>query len=130
MKKREFVLYDLTQYKKIIEEVIRDLNASEYYFDIKLILTEALTNAYKHGNKNNNKKSIYLRYFYNNNELKFEIEDSGCNHKNITIPNEISDENLLNGSGRGLFLINCIADKIKFNNKTLIIEKYLTDIRN
>ncbi|PAB59532.1 ATP-binding protein [Anaeromicrobium sediminis] len=125
MKKREFVLYDLTQYKKIIEEVIRDLNASEYYFDIKLILTEALTNAYKHGNKSNNKKSIYLRYFYNNNELKFEIEDSGSNQKNITIPNEISDENLLDGSGRGLFLIKSMADNVEYKGNMLIIQKYL-----
>ncbi|MCT4595547.1 MAG: ATP-binding protein [Anaeromicrobium sp.] len=125
MKKREFVLYDLTEHNRIIEEIIKELNAFEYYFDIKLILTEALTNAYKHGNKNDNKKPIYLRYFYNNKNLTFEIEDSGSNHKNITIPDEISDKNLLNTFGRGLFLIKSMADNVESKGNMLVIQKYL-----
>lgn len=50
MKSNEFILYGLSKHKQIIDKITAELNASKYNFDIKLILTEALTNAFKHGN--------------------------------------------------------------------------------
>ncbi|WP_242967918.1 ATP-binding protein [Tepidibacter mesophilus] len=125
MKKNEFVLYGLDNYKQVIDNVINELNISHDCFDIKLILTESLTNAFKHGNNSDNYKPIYLRYIYNNMNIEFEIEDCGNGFKSLSIPNKLSDENLLNDSGRGLFLIECIADNIEFKENKLIIQKYL-----
>lgn len=129
MKSNEYILYGLTNRKEIIDKIIAELNADDDYFDIRLILTEALTNAFKHGNKSNMDKPIYLRYVYSSKNVKFEIEDSGTEYKNITIPDEVSDENLLNDCGRGLFLIKCMADKIEFKNNTLMIQKNLTAMK-
>lgn len=125
MKKNEFILYGLTKYKEIIDKIIDDLKAFHDYFDIKLILTEALTNAYIHGNNGKVDKPIHLRYTYDDIKVRFEIEDSGPGFENVIIPGEAIDETLLNESGRGLFLIKCIADKLELRNNTLIIEKYL-----
>ncbi|SHH02533.1 ATP-binding protein [Tepidibacter thalassicus] len=125
MKRKEFVLYGLDKHKEIINKIIEDLNAFDYSFDIKLMLTEALTNAFKHGNSSSEDKPIYLRYNYNGMSIEFEIEDCGRGFEKVVIPDEISSENLLNDCGRGLFIINCIADKIEFKNSTLIIQKYL-----
>ncbi len=130
MKSQEYILYGLDNNREIIDKIITDLDISNYYFDIKLILTEALTNAFKHGNNSNINKPIHLRYNFNGKSIEFQIEDSGTGFGNVMISDKISDKNILSDNGRGLFLINCIADKIKFNNKTLIIEKHLTNIRN
>ena len=125
-KSKEFVLYGLSKYKEVIDEIIGDLNLFNQCFDIKLILTEALTNAFKHGNKGNVDKPIYLRYTYTGLDIKFEIEDSGNGFENVLISNEASEENLLNDGGRGLFLIQSIADKIELKKNILLIQKSLT----
>ncbi|MEJ8553174.1 ATP-binding protein [Tepidibacter sp. Z1-5] len=125
MKKNEFILYGLDNYKQVIDSVVTELNILNDCFDIKLLLTEALTNAFKHGNNSDNDKPIYLRYICNDKNIEFEIEDCGNGFKNLSIPNKLADENLLSDSGRGLFLINCIADKIEFKDNKLVIQKYL-----
>lgn len=129
MKKKEFILYGLDNYKDIINKITLDLHELDNcidYFDIRLMLTEALTNAFKHGNNNNKDKPIFLRYFYDNSEIVFEIEDSGEGFINVTIPDEILYENILNNQGRGLYLIKCIADEIELKSNRLIIKKHLT----
>jgi serine/threonine-protein kinase RsbW len=125
MKSNEFILYGLSEYKQIIDKIISELNVSEYNFDIKLILTEALTNAFKHGNNKNVDKPIYLRYLYNNSSVKFEIEDCGTGFKNVIINEKLEDENILEDQGRGLFLIKNLSDHIELKRNTLIIQKSL-----
>ena len=126
MKVNEFILYGLGGYQEVINKIIADINNCEYEFDIRLILTEALTNSFKHGNRNDSNKPIYLRYSCNGSSVKFEIKNSGVEYENVIIPEPISDENILSNSGRGLFLIKCIADHMEVKNNTLIIQKYLT----
>ncbi|CAH2213058.1 ATP-binding protein [Tepidibacter aestuarii] len=128
IKQNEFILYGLDNYKQVIDNVINDLDILNDCFDIKLLLTEALTNAFKHGNNSDNDKPIYLRYICNDINIQFEIEDCGNDFKSLSIPNELSYENLLSDCGRGLFLINCIADKIEFKGNRLVIQKYLSVI--
>lgn len=125
MKSNEFILYGLSEYKQVIDKVILELNASQYDFDIKLILTEALTNAFKHGNNMNKDKPIYLRYSYNNSSVKFEIQDCGTGLKNVIINDHLDNEDILEDKGRGLFLIKNLSDNIELKPNMLIIEKTL-----
>ncbi|MCY6370822.1 ATP-binding protein [Clostridium ganghwense] len=127
IKRNEFILLGLEKYKEIIDNIVTDLNAFNHYFDIRLILTEALTNVFKYGNKNRIDKPIYLRYIYNGTKVKFELESSENILKNVTIPDKLSDDDLLKENGRGLFLMKCFADKINLKDNILIIEKSLTE---
>lgn len=131
----------LPSYERLIEKVINDVAKAiktiytemalkkkafqELTFDINLILTEALTNAFYHGNNGDISKPISLSYKCDGKTLNFKIIDSGDEDKKISIPDEIKDEDLLNEGGRGLFLIKALADKVEFNNNTLIIDKYI-----
>ena len=127
IKKQEFTLYGLDNHKKLIDKIISDLkNLGKDIdnFDIKLILTEALTNAFKHGNKGNMDKPIFLRYSYDNSLIMFEIEHSAKESIDVTIPDQIVYENILTERGRGLFLIKCIADEVEVKSNILIIKKY------
>lgn len=124
-KENTIILYGLENYMKVIDKVIMDLDAHNYCFDVKLILTEALTNAFKHGNKSDKSKPIYLKYYCNGEKVRFEIKDQGTGLKNNDFHEQTYSNNLLEEHGRGLFLIKCVADKVELNKNTLIIEKNL-----
>lgn len=128
MERKEIVLYGIDNYLQIIDQVISDLCITRDYFDIKLILTEALTNAYKHGNSSDKTKPIKLAYYSSGKTAGFEIQDSGINNKPICIPDKIEDDAILNESGKGLFLIKALSDKFEIRNNALIIEKNIADI--
>jgi serine/threonine-protein kinase RsbW len=116
----EIILYGLKHYKETIEFVIKKLRCEKNVFEIKLILTEALSNAYKHGNNSDDSKPIYLRYWNNNEVIKFEVQDSGDINSSITFSDKVlEDENIMNESGRGLFLIKCFVDNVEFENNVL-----------
>lgn len=121
--KSKQTMYGLEGYNNVIEKVIKDLNACSYYFDIKLILTEALSNAFEHGNKSDKSKPIELFYDFDGKHLNFRITHSVTKVKNLAIPESISDDNLLDEHGRGLFLIKNIADKVELKDNSLIIVK-------
>jgi len=125
MRRDEYILYGLKKHNEVIDEIVSSIETIDDNFDIRLILTEALSNAFKHGNKNSVDKPIYLRAIHDDRGIKFEIEDSGDGFGDIVIPEQISDDNLLNNYGRGLFLIKAIADEVEFRNNTLIIYKTL-----
>jgi serine/threonine-protein kinase RsbW len=126
IKNGEFVLYGLQDYKIIIDRIIDELKADEIEFDLKLILTEGLTNAFKHGNKESTLLPIYLRYTFDGYKIIFEIEDSGQESDYIILPKDTIDDDVLEDNGRGLFLINCYADAVHMEGNKLIINKYLS----
>ncbi|MCT4597273.1 MAG: ATP-binding protein [Vallitalea sp.] len=134
MGKKELILYGLDNYKIVINKIINELKQIDSLiddFDIRLILTEALTNAFNHGNKKSKDKPIFLRYLLNKNQIIIEVEASGDRSNdeldNITIEDTISEDTILDTQGRGLFLINCIADEMEFKNKCLVIKKNLSN---
>ncbi|WP_053242981.1 ATP-binding protein [Clostridium sp. DMHC 10] len=116
-------LYGIDGYNKIIETIIQKLNAYDYYFDIKLILTEALLNAFEHGNKSDKTKPINLFYNFDGKYLNFKITHYTKNTQNINIPESINNEDLLKEHGRGLFLIRSLSDKVEFKDNSLFIKK-------
>ncbi|SHK68303.1 serine/threonine-protein kinase RsbW [Clostridium cavendishii DSM 21758] len=124
-RKGEFILYGLSKYKETIDEIICDLGVCNDGFDIRLMLTEALTNSFKHGNKGDKNKPIYLRYFYYGTYINFEIEDCGNGFHETQIYDTALEEDILSNSGRGLFIISSIADKMEVKNNVLILQKQL-----
>ncbi|WP_074210011.1 ATP-binding protein [Peptoclostridium litorale] len=108
---------------EVIDNIISEIGAFEDYFDIKLMLTEAMVNTFNHGNRGDKDRPIHIEYLCDGESVEFTVKDSNFEVEEISIPDCHSDENLLNESGRGLFLINCIADEISISNKCLIMKK-------
>lgn len=127
---KELILYGLKDHQCIIDQVIQDLNIEMYAFEIRLILVEAVMNAYSHGNRSDCNKPIYIRYLLIDNNLYLEIEDcgEGVGKENMIIPEEIDNDNLLSESGRGLFLIGCFADSVEMIRNTIHINKILQPV--
>ena len=94
---------------------LKDLEISEdELFDIRLCLEEALINAIKHGNRTQKDKKIFFKIKISPGKIEIEVKDQGkgFNHRNI--PSPTIKKNLEKTSGRGIFLIKKLMDKVEF----------------
>ncbi|MDZ7658422.1 ATP-binding protein [Fodinibius sp.] len=84
---------------------------------IMLALSEAVNNAIMHGNNENPEKQVVvLSTFDEENEiLTISVEDEGEGFDPEEIPDPLKEENLLNESGRGVYLIKQYADELQFS---------------
>lgn len=84
------------------------------YARIMLTLSEAVTNAIVHGNKENPEKQVIIRSKLTNGTLSISVKDEGAGFDPSNIPNPLKEENLLNIGGRGVYLIKEYADDLQF----------------
>jgi len=112
---------------RIVESFI-DNARDEFHFDdniygnIMVAVTEAVNNAIVHGNGSNPEKSVDLSLDISENLLQFTIEDEGEGFEFEDLPDPTAPENLLNPGGRGIFLIQHLADKVDFGENGRIIK--------
>jgi serine/threonine-protein kinase RsbW len=77
---------------------------------IEMAVHESMINAIWHGNKNDPSKTVWLRFQIFGDRLEIRVRDQGVGFDVKKIPNPLADENLLNVSGRGIFLIRSFMD--------------------
>ena len=76
--------------------------------------TEAVNNGILHGNKSNPLKMVHVTCILRKNELVFRVRDEGKGFKPESVPDPLEEKNLLKTSGRGIFLMRSLADKVSF----------------
>ncbi|MBF0521980.1 MAG: ATP-binding protein [Candidatus Omnitrophica bacterium] len=96
-------------------------------FNIKLVLYEAIVNAVKHGNKMDPRLSVQVEITSDENQLTIQVTDQGKGFDYQKIPDPVKTENLEKLSGRGIFLIKNVMDKLEFANegRTIKMTKFL-----
>lgn len=77
-------------------------------------LTEAVNNAIVHGNNADVNKKVNITCEILPGWLLFEIADQGGGFKPDKVKNPLAKENLLRESGRGIFLMRTLMDKVEF----------------
>jgi len=87
--------------------------AEEDQHRIEMAVHESMINAIWHGNKNDSSKSVWLRFQILRDRLEIRIRDQGNGFDLKHIPDPLADENLLNVSGRGIFLIRSFMDEFR-----------------
>ncbi|NBC28337.1 MAG: ATP-binding protein [Bacteroidetes bacterium] len=80
----------------------------------KLVLSEAVTNAVVHGNREQETKKVEVSVVVSDKSITADIIDEGEGFTPDEEKNPLKEQNLLDTSGRGLFLIRQFADKIEF----------------
>ena len=95
--------------KKIIEDFASFISDENLLFNLRLVLTELVTNGIIHGNKNDIDKKVFLEIVYNNEKVLIKVSDQGDGIKGGYKLN--TDK--LNKSGRGLFLVYQLCDDFK-----------------
>ncbi len=83
-------------------------------FRIAMAIREATVNAVLHGNDYDPAKRITVSFENNGKSLIFTIADQGKGVDPATLPDPLAPENLMRGTGRGIFLIRSFMDEVHF----------------
>jgi PAS domain S-box-containing protein len=111
---------------KIIDQIGLKLRLGEEdRWKLYTAIYEAMINAVEHGNKFNVQKRVTVIYRITGDWVVIKIRDEGFGFKPKNIPDPLSDENILKPSGRGVFMIRKLMDKIKFNHRGNEITMFL-----
>ena len=94
----------------------------EQYGNVLIALTEAANNAIIHGNKNSNDKKTEIEYNIQDNTIAFTITDEGSGFDYNDLPDPTSPENIEKPQGRGIFLMNHLADEVSFIDPGNMVE--------
>lgn len=96
---------------KLAEEASVD---EEERFRISMAVREAAVNAVLHGNDYDPAKQVSASFENNGKSLIFTIADQGKGLDWENLPDPLAPENLLRGTGRGIFLIRSFMDEVHF----------------
>ncbi len=110
--------------ENLVDEISEECEINELlYGNIIVSIVEAVNNAMKHGNKFDQTKHIKVECYISNKQLNFKICDQGKGFDYKNVPDPTKKENIDKPHGRGIFLINKLADKVKFykNGREIII---------
>jgi serine/threonine-protein kinase RsbW len=82
---------------------------------VGVAVRESVANAIKHGNKNDAGKKVFVEFagtFEGIPELSIRVRDQGDGFDPEEVADPLAPENLLKGSGRGIFLIRSFMDEM------------------
>ncbi len=101
---------------RIIEEITKEKSlGDEDVWKVYTALYESMINAVEHGNKFDVQKRVTVIYRIFEDWIAFRIRDEGIGFKYNRIPNPLDEENILKPSGRGVYMVKKMMNKIRFN---------------
>lgn len=111
---------DVTCIEEAVELVTRHCLAGHQAtesirFRLRVVLSEALSNAIVRGNCEDCNKWVDVRAELGPEAISVYVTDEGPGFDPSTIPEPIRPEQLDEASGRGLFLIRKLVDAVQFN---------------
>jgi len=82
---------------------------------VELSVQEAIANAIRHGCHNDETKHVQCCLMVEaSGEVVIVVRDPGTGFDAAAVPNPLTSENLFKSSGRGVFLINTLMDRVDF----------------
>lgn len=107
----------LPKVDEFIEERLRRLGIKEdLIVDIAISVSEAVTNAVEHGNKNDLSKKVIIGLKVDSSSVEVTVEDEGGDFDPDSLPSPIEQENLLKQQGRGVFILKSLMDEVYFSH--------------
>ena len=109
-------LEEIEAVEEMAERAADKMKFSEEERDsLAIAVTEAVNNAIIHGNKQDRRKRVNLRFDFEGEKLIVKIRDQGTGFNPDKISDPLAPENLLKESGRGVFILSTLMDEVKFN---------------
>ena len=101
--------------ESFLKKVNKSIHLDEIQFHKLMVsMTEAVNNAIVHGNKSDPTKRVLMKCEHLPGWLLFIIEDQGRGFRIDAVANPLKKKNLLKESGRGIFLMRTLMDKVEF----------------
>jgi serine/threonine-protein kinase RsbW len=105
----------LPKVDEYIERKLRRLGVDkDKLADIAVAVSEAVTNAVMHGNKNDLNKNVTINLKADSSCVEITVEDEGHGFVPECINSPIETKNLLKETGRGVFILKSLMDKVEF----------------
>jgi serine/threonine-protein kinase RsbW len=101
--------------RQLLEQIRRQAFEERDAFAIHLALEEALTNAVKHGNRNDSEKTVSIDCMITPEKFDISITDQGSGFDPESLPDPRRGENLYKTEGRGVLLIRAYMDVVEYN---------------
>ncbi len=96
--------------------------------DLGIATTEMFNNAIKHGNQSSMQKHVWVTLKIFRDRVQVDICDEGRGFDPNKIDDPLRPENLYKESGRGIFIVKNLMDKVDFsfecNGTTVSLTKY------
>jgi serine/threonine-protein kinase RsbW len=108
---------NVNKVEAFLKKINKSIHLDEIQFHKLMVsLTEAVNNAIIHGNKSDQKKKVLLKCEHLPGWLLLIVEDQGKGFKVDAVANPLKKRNLLKESGRGIFLMRTLMDKVEFQH--------------
>ena len=112
------LIENITIIESFIDNAKEKFNINDdIYGNIMISVTECVSNAIIHGNKQNLKKPVHIELRFLDNQLKFIIEDQGEGFNFQEIEDPTAPENIERTGGRGVFIMKHLSDEVTFENQ-------------
>jgi len=117
---------NISSIERFVEEICDYYNINDTYFgNILIALTEAFNNALIHGNQSNPSKKITVVFESKPKGLSFTVTDEGGGFDPDVVPDPLDLEiDASSKTGRGLFLIRSLSDKLEIKEEGSSIEMF------
>lgn len=110
----------LSAYHEFVQEILEKLEdrgwTKDVLFGIHMALEESISNAIRHGNKEDVQKKVRVHGELDSERFLVEVCDQGEGYDPGKVPDCRSDENLDRPGGRGLALIRAYMDRVEHSD--------------
>jgi serine/threonine-protein kinase RsbW len=96
--------------------------AEDSRVNLPLVMDEALTNAILHGNKQREDRKVHVRIYISVHRFFVQVEDEGEGFDPALAGDPKAGENVYRRSGRGIYLMREIMDRVEFKNGGRLVE--------
>jgi serine/threonine-protein kinase RsbW len=119
---KELIISSKVENLRLVEKLVDEISAqnnlsTEVYGNILISCIEAANNAITHGNKLDPEKNVTMKVIIKENTLTIITKDEGKGFDFNNIPDPTSPENIEKVSGRGVFLMGQLSDKLEFQDE-------------
>lgn len=90
--------------------------------NLPLVMDEALSNAIVHGNKNREDLKVHVRIYVSCHRFFVQVEDEGEGFESGTTSDPKAEANLHKPSGRGIYLMRELMDRVEFKEGGRLLE--------
>jgi len=116
----------LAAYHDLVQEVLTTLQGLGWtdhdLFGVHMALEESISNAVRHGNKEDPDKCVYVECQMSEKRFFAKIRDEGQGYEPGEVPDCCCEENLERPGGRGLKLIEHYMNKVDHSDKGRCLE--------
>lgn len=132
MKSIKISIPSLVENIRIIESFIDNAREKfkindDIYGNIMISVTECVSNAIIHGNKQDKKKVVKIELRFLEDQLRFIIEDQGEGFDFQSLKDPTAPDHLKKPGGRGVFIMKHLSDEVQFEDdgRTAILTFYM-----